>query len=143
MSTIPDIDHTIIIAAPIETVWETLTTPEEITRWWGAIGFLPEVGHTFHLQTTPQGEWDGKTFADITEITPPHRLGFTWYVPGVPVTHVSFTLRAVEEGTEVRLIHTGWNDLPFDATPIRDGLDQGWGSCVLVNLRDAVVGGLQ
>jgi uncharacterized protein YndB with AHSA1/START domain len=135
MSSIPPIKHTIVLNAPIQRVWRALTTPDELAVWFGPIGFEPRLGHTFHLQTEPQAGWDGKTYCDIMAIDEPHRLAFTWYVPNTPVTLVTFTLRDLGGTTELTLEHTGWEQLPPEAAPIRDALDQGWGGAVLPNLR--------
>jgi DNA-binding transcriptional ArsR family regulator len=48
---------------------------------------------------------------------------------------VTFTLRDLGGTTELTLEHTGWDQLPPEAAPIRDQLDQGWGGAVLPNLR--------
>lgn len=132
--TIPAIKHVILLDSPIQRVWQALTTPLEVTQWLGAIGFAPQMGHEFYFQVEPRGEWDGKTYSEIIE-NAPHRLAFTWYVPGLPKTLVTFTLRAAGAQTELTLEHTGWDQLPPFVAPIRDELDLGWRDGVLPNLR--------
>lgn len=139
--TIRAIKHVVLLDAPIQRVWQALTTPEEVTHWLGAIGFAPQIGHAFHFQVEPRGEWDGKTYSEIAENNPPRRLAFTWYVPGLPKTMVTFTLREAGTQTELTLEHTGWEQLPPFVAPIRDELDLGWRDGVLPNLRRHLVEG--
>jgi uncharacterized protein YndB with AHSA1/START domain len=132
------IRHSILINAPIETVWRILTLPEQVAVWVGAIGFQPHVGAKFEFHAPPQGQWDGITYSEITHIEPLQRLVFTWAVPNTPVTTVEFTLRQVGAQTEVTLVHSGWDQFPPEVKPIRDGLDNGWGGHVLPQLKQAV-----
>lgn len=132
------IQHRILVTAPIETVWKVLTTPEQVAIWVGAKGFQPHVGAKFEFHAPPQGDWDGITYSEILVLEPPHRLVFTWAVPNFPVTRVEFSLREVDQQTEVTLVHSGWDQFPPEVKPIRDGLDQGWGGHVLPQLKQAV-----
>jgi len=136
LTTIPNIKHTIVIEAPIQKVWDALVDPGQVSQWLGAIGFAPQVGHQFHFQADPQGGWDGVTRSEVMEITPPHTLSFTWFVPGTPITRVTFSLRDLNDKTEVTLEHTGWDQFPPEVGPIRDGLDIGWSQGVLPNLQN-------
>jgi uncharacterized protein YndB with AHSA1/START domain len=129
------IKHTVILNAPPQRVWQALTSPEEVAVWLGPIGFAPHLGHKFYFQVEPQGEWDGKTHSEIVTIDELRQLAFTWYVPGVPATLVTFTLRPLGDQTELTLEHTGWEQLPDEAAPIRDQLDLGWRDGVLPNLQ--------
>lgn len=135
---IPPIRHTVVLKAPIARVWRALITPEELAIWLGPVGFAPRLGHQFHFQTEPRDGWDGVTHSEITALDEPYRLAFTWYVPGLPATLVTFTLRETGDQTEVTLEHSGWDQLPPEVGPIRDQLDQGWSSAVLPQLRALV-----
>jgi uncharacterized protein YndB with AHSA1/START domain len=136
LTTVPDIKHSIVIDAPVEKVWEALISPQQVAQWLGAVGFAPQVGHKFHFQADPQPGWDGVTHSEVVEITPPTRLVFTWFVPGTPVTQVTFTLRDLADKTEVILEHTGWDQFPPEVGTIRDQLDYGWSHGVLPNLQN-------
>jgi uncharacterized protein YndB with AHSA1/START domain len=132
------IRHSILINAPIKTVWRVLTTPEQVAVWVGAIGFQPQVGAKFEFHAPPQGDWNGITYSEVLEIEPLRRLVFSWAVPGVPATQVEFTLRAAGEQTEVTLVHSGWEQFPPEMIkPVRDGLDGGWGGHVMPQLKQA------
>jgi uncharacterized protein YndB with AHSA1/START domain len=139
MNTVPPIKHTIILDAPIQRVWQALTTPAEVAIWLGAIGFEAHLGAEFYFQVDPQGDWDGKTYSEVTALEPPQQLAFTWFVPGLPKTLVTMTLRNLGRQTEFTLEHTGWDQLPPEVHPIRDQLDLGWRDGVLPNLARQVM----
>lgn len=130
------IHHKILINAPIQIVWQVLTTPEQVAIWVGAQGFQPQVGAKFEFHAPPQGNWDGITYSEVLIIEPMQRLVFTWMVPGAPVTEVAFSLNAIGDQTEVTLVHSGWDQFPPEVQPIRDGLDNGWGGHVLPQLKE-------
>ena len=132
------IRHSILINAPIQTVWRILTTPEHVAVWVGAVGFQPQVGAEFEFHAPPQGNWDGITHSKVLHLDPPHRLVFTWGVPNSPITEVEFTLREVGVQTEVTLVHSGWDQFPPEVKPIWDGLNQGWSGHVLPQLKRLV-----
>jgi uncharacterized protein YndB with AHSA1/START domain len=138
MTAVQAIKHTIIVNAPIERVWVALTTPEDVAIWVGAIGFKPELGAKFEFHATPQGDWNGITYSEVTEIIKPNKLSFTWSVPNFPATLVTFILRDLGGKTEVTLEHTGWDKFGPEILPVRDQLDQGWGGHVLPQLAQFV-----
>ena len=110
-----------------ERIWKTLTTGELIGRWLGMkpTGFEPVAGRHFTFQTTPAGAWDGVIRCEVLELMPNERLAYAWkggHAGNVgygsrldPV--VTWTLSRVENGTRLRLIHSGFvtpkNDAAF------------------------------
>ena len=74
-----------VFDAPLERVFEVLTVPTELSKWWGPHGFTtPEihldlrVGGTYHFTMQPP---DGEAFhlsGDFLEVHPPDRLSFTF-----------------------------------------------------------------
>lgn len=60
------------------------------------------------------------------EIEPPHRLAYTyrWETLPMPETLVEIDLVETSEGTELRLVHSGFPDQGF-----ADGHDEGWREC--------------
>jgi uncharacterized protein YndB with AHSA1/START domain len=132
------IRHSILINAPIQIVWRVLTTPEQVSKWVGAIGFQPQIGAKFEFHAPPQGDWNGITYSELLVLEPMQRMVFSWFVTGMPATQVEFSLRQVsDEATEVTLVHSGWEQFPPEVKPVRDGLDHGWGGHVLPQLKDA------
>ena len=62
----------------------------------------------------------------------PTAFGFTWRVDGLPEddprrTYVEFTLEPVDSGTRLRVVETGFAQLPEDAhRKAYDGNTAGW-----------------
>ncbi len=117
-----------------EVVWKTLTTPELMGRWlpMPSTGFEPVAGNRFTYQTTPAGEWDGVIHCQVLEAVPNERLVYAWkgghggnvgYGSRLD-TVVTFTLSRVENGTRVRLVHSGFV-LPTNETAYRN-MGDGW-----------------
>jgi uncharacterized protein YndB with AHSA1/START domain len=121
-----------------ETIWKTLTTGELIRRWllMPSTGFEAVKGQRFTLQTTPAGAWDGAIRCQVLEVRPNERLVYAWQGGhadnvgyGAPLdTIVTWTLSRVENGTRVRLVHSGFV-LPRNETAFRNMRD-GWSKVV-------------
>ena len=100
-----------------ETIWKTLTTGELIGRWMMApTGFEPVEGKRFTFQTTPAGAWDGIIHCQVLEVMPNERLVYAWkgghegnvgYGSRLD-TVVTWILSRVENGTRLRLVHSGF-----------------------------------
>jgi uncharacterized protein YndB with AHSA1/START domain len=118
-----------------EAVWRVLTSGELISRWLMPNDFKPIVGKRFTFRTPPKGNWDGVVHCEVLEVRPLERLAYTWkggtagdavYAPLDSV--VTWTLTAVEGGTRLRLVHSGFqsptNDHAFDA------MSGGWAKIV-------------
>src|SRR5258705_4446936 len=117
-----------------ETIWKTLTTGELISRWlmMSPTGFEPVEGKRFTFQTTPGGAWDGVIHCQVLEVTPNKRLVYAWksgHEENVGYgswldTVVTWVLSSVENGTRLRLVHSGFvtpkNDSAFKA------MSEGW-----------------
>lgn len=144
MTNLADIDCAITIEASRERTWSVLITPELVQAWLGCTGFAAEVGTLFHMQPDPQrracGSTEGATHCVVKTLEPPDRLGFSWFLPGTPETHVEIVLSGPAEGpTTARLVHCGWGQFEADSIrPIREMLDGGWRSFVLPNLKRRV-----
>lgn len=133
---LPDIKQTVVIEAPIQKVWDQVSTAEGIAAWFMPNDFLAEVGHEFHLQSP-----FGPSPCKVTEIDPPNRLSFTWDTDG---WIVSFILKELGEKTEFTIIHGGWKqpDETIDkahekASVIRDRMSGGWIG-IIENLRKSL-----
>ena len=116
-----------------ETIWKVLTTGELIARWlMPAEGFQAEVGNRFTYRTTPAGAWDGAIHCEVVEVVPNERLVYSWkggHEANVGYgskldTLVTWTLARVENGTRVRIVHSGF-DLPRNDTAYRN-MSDGW-----------------
>ena len=122
----------------LDVMWKTLTTPDLMRRWlpMPSSGFAPKAGTRFTYQTTPGGDWDGVIHCQVLEATPNKRLSYSWKGGhpnnvgyGAPLdTVVTFDLSAVEGGTRVRLVHSGFV-LPRNETAFK-GMNGGWSKVV-------------
>ncbi|MCU6709160.1 SRPBCC domain-containing protein [Paenibacillus sp. J5C_2022] len=137
MEHLPDIEKTVVLEAPIQKVWRTVSTAEGIAVWFMPNDFKPVIGHEFHVQSP-----FGPSPCKVLEVDEPHRLSFSWDTDGWVVT---FTLREMEDKTEFTMIHSGWKEsehiLPKageKASVVRDKMNGGWEGIVRDRLRKAV-----
>jgi uncharacterized protein YndB with AHSA1/START domain len=117
-----------------ETIWKTLTTSELIGRWieMAPTGFEGVEGKHFTFQTTPAGAWDGIIHCQVLEVIPNERLVYAWkggHEGNVSYgsrldTVVTWTLSRVENGTRLRLVHSGFV-LPKNDTAFKN-MSEGW-----------------
>lgn len=117
-----EVRRSILIAAPIERVFQALTTPEEFGTW-----FAKGVEGDFQVGSQPiidEGDY-GKYRLAIIANDPPHYFAFRWvsspeWTPqgftDDPLTYantlVEFFLRAEAEGTRVEVVESGFAQLP-------------------------------
>lgn len=97
--------------------------------------FQAVLGRDFILHAGPYGDSPCK----VTELDPPHRLGFNWGKDW----KVTFELKELDGKTEFTLIHSGWDaetvtEFGQPHTIIRDRMNEGWVSIVKQKLRDWV-----
>ena len=127
-----------------ETIWKALTTGNLITRWMMApTGFEPVKGKHFTFQTTAGGAWNGVIHCEVLQVIPNERLAYAWkggHEANVGYgsrleTVVTWTLARVDNGTRVRLVHSGFV-LPKNDTAFKS-MSEGW-TKVVRNL-DAIV----
>jgi uncharacterized protein YndB with AHSA1/START domain len=131
-NTLEDIKQTVVINAPIQKVWDQVSTSAGIEAWFMPNDFKPEVGYEFHIQSP-----FGPSPCKVTEVDPPNTLSFTWDTDG---WFLSFILKELGDKTEFTLIHGGWK--PADeivgkagekASVIRERMSHGW-TGILENL---------
>lgn len=120
-----------------ETIWKALTSGVIIGRWlMEPTGFTAVAGTHFTYQTTPAGLWDGVIRCQVLEVIPNERFVYAWtgghegnvgYGSRLD-TVVTFILSKVENGTRLRLIHSGFvvpvNDAAFN------NMSDGWRTIV-------------
>ena len=117
-----------------EMVWKALTSSELIGRWlkMPATGFEAVKGKRFTLKTAAGGAWDGVIHCEVLEAIPNQRFVFSWKSGhaenvgyGAPLdTVATFTLSRVENGTRLRLVHSGFV-LPRNESAFK-GMSEGW-----------------
>ncbi len=113
---IPDIKHSVFIEAPIEKVWQTLTTKEGWNSWFtnGTEIDLKEGGYIKlrwkNFGTSHDTTEDGGT---ILKVTSNKRFVFQWSPASSPTT-VAFNLEKLGRGTKVLLTETGYPESERD-----------------------------
>ena len=116
------------------TIWKTLTSGELMGRWlmMTPTGFAAVKGTRFSYQTTAAGAWDGVIHCEVLEVVPNEKLSYAWkgghegntgYGSKLD-TVVTFTLSKVENGTRLRLVHSGFM-LPDNETAFTN-MGNGW-----------------
>jgi len=106
------------IEAPLEFVWECITRPEHLVRWFGDRAEIDlRVGGAILF-----GWGDVTTRGEIVTLDPPREFTFHWEnnvdVPDLdqpPVTLVTYQLEASENGTRLTVIESGFAALRDDA----------------------------
>jgi uncharacterized protein YndB with AHSA1/START domain len=113
-----------------EAVWEYLTKPELIAQWLMPNNFEPVVGHDFEFRTKPipSLNLDGLMYCKVIEIIPFKKLTYSWKggpEQGITTldTIVEWTLEAKDNGTELHLVQTGFNE---DNISIFSAMQGGW-----------------
>jgi len=142
MADVPDrIEREIMLPVPVERVWAALTDPAGIAAWFcsGAeIDLRPGGAMTFLFGA------EGSCPAIIEAVDPMRRFAY-WWKPGseqvgeVPAdnrTLVDFTLEAVDGGTRLRLVESGFASIG-DAHVFEQN-DTGWDE-ELPKLRSALL----
>ncbi len=110
---------------------------DEIATWWPlrthSVG--GERSETVVFETRRGGrvyeviEGESESlWGTVTEYDPPHLVEFTWHPGREPDTaqRVEVRFTAVEDGTRVDLIHSGWERFGEGAREMRDEYDHGW-----------------
>jgi uncharacterized protein YndB with AHSA1/START domain len=63
----------------------------------------------------------------VSDWDPPKSLSFTWHPGSDPkqASSVTVSFRQLDDGTEVELVHSGWERRP-DGAEVRESYDTGW-----------------
>lgn len=126
----PDrIERTVTLTRPPREVWHALTTADGLSAWFGeraTIDLRPGGAATMTFA--------GGTTVDmrIERVEEPAVFAYTWRLPDLPDddprrTYVEFTLEPDGHGTRLRVVETGFAQLPVDTR--RDTYDShhdGW-----------------
>ncbi len=128
----PDrIERTVEVPHPPGRVWAALTTAEGLGAWFGdeaAIDLRP--GGAARMR------WSSgfRVEMRVERVEEPTVFGFTWQIYGLPEddprrTYVEFTLEPAGAGTRLRVVESGFAQLPEEAyRAAYDGNTKGWAS---------------
>lgn len=133
MSKVDRIEREVIVAAPIERVWAAITDAREVAQWFGDVAEIDlRPGGKARFGWT---EHDSVSDAIIEIVEPLQRFAYRWAaasgvaVADGPSTLVEFTLEVVAQGTRVRLVESGFANLPDEIYETNLGENQsGWRS---------------
>jgi uncharacterized protein YndB with AHSA1/START domain len=118
-----DVVRSVEIRAAPERVFELLTDPDELVRWWpDVVDLEPQTRGEVRLSFSGSRR---TVTGRVTRFEPPRAFGFTWSWEDRPdeVLQVDFTVREVGDGRcEVRVVHSGWKAF----TEARRRHDLGW-----------------
>jgi uncharacterized protein YndB with AHSA1/START domain len=139
----PDwIERSVELAHAPAKVWAALTTGEGLSAWFGekaTIDLRPGGAAQMTFQS-------GVTVdMRVERVEEPAVFGFTWRIPELPDddlrrTYVEFTLEPAGAGTRLRVVETGFAQLPDDSRRhTYDSHAEGWQSELgdLANYLDA------
>jgi uncharacterized protein YndB with AHSA1/START domain len=120
------IERTILIAAPIERVWNIVTTPEHMGRWFGDAGAERD-GDVIRMRFQEHGE----AVLRVVRNDAPTAFAYRWdaNVAGIGDTLVEFTLATEGDRTRVTVVESGWTALrtsPDEQARLREGNVRGW-----------------
>jgi uncharacterized protein YndB with AHSA1/START domain len=126
----PDrIERTVNLNCAQRNVWQALTTADGLSAWFGervSIGLRPGGAATMTFA--------GGMTVDmrIERVEEPTVFAYTWRLPDLPNddprrTYVEFTLESEGDGTLLRVVETGFAQLPFDTRrETYDSHSEGW-----------------
>jgi uncharacterized protein YndB with AHSA1/START domain len=127
------IEREIVIAAPVERVWEIVTQPEHLGRWFGDAGAEAD-GDVI----TMRWEEYGTAHLHVQHSEPPRHFAYRWTASGIPEgtpptdgnsTLVEFTFEPTDGGTRLRVVESGFAGLDFapdKQAELHAGNVEGW-----------------
>jgi uncharacterized protein YndB with AHSA1/START domain len=144
------IEKSIVLRAPRSRVWQALTDSTKFGAWFGVALDAPFVpGERVYGHITHEGYQHCLFEAWVVAIEPEHTFTLRWHpyaidvnadYSGEPTTLVEFQLEAAPEGTRLRVIESGFDQLPpgrrVEAFRMNDG---GW-EAQMENVRSYVGG---
>ena len=126
------IEREIVIDAPVEVVWRTITEPDQISQWFAdKVELEAEPGAHGYMGFGDQG---GPVVVEAVD--PPSRFSFRWNHPAgdEPAAGnsllVEFTLEGVGEQTRLRVVESGLDPLAWPTAEKQRYADEhngGWG----------------
>ena len=131
-----EIRLTRLFDAPRHLVFEAMTKPEHVKRWWGRLGDGYSVP-VCEIDLRPGGAWrfvnrhprgEVAFYGEYREITPPSRLVFTEIFEGFPDSISVVTAEFTDEGGKTRFTAT----VRYPSRDVRDivlesGMERGAG----------------
>ena len=129
------IRKSVVVSRPVEEAFRVFT--EELAEWWPSVTHSVEKENveTLVLECSLGGRFyerakDGTVHMWGTVLTwePPSRIVYSWH-PGrgeETAQEVAITFTSVREGTQVELVHTGWEVLGDRMADFVASYETGW-----------------
>ena len=129
-----EIRMTRLFNAPRHLVFEAMSKPEHIKRWWGNLGDGYSVP-VCEVDLRPGGKWryvnrhphgDAEFYGEYREINPPDRVVFTEIYAPFPDAESVCTVELVEEGGKTRFTITArYPSLDVRDAVLKTGMEHG------------------
>ena len=124
----------VVVPVGVERAFEVFTA--EMSAWWplARYSIAEEKARDVRLEGAVGGRIveygdDGEigSWGTVSDWDPPKSVSFTWRLGTDPqqAGHVTVTFSPVDDGTQVELVHSGWEQRP-DGVRARTGYDTGW-----------------
>ena len=128
--------------APILTVWNAITDPALMRRWFfpEMEEFQPQVGFETRFDVQCEGQVYPHLWK-VTEVNRPQRIAYDWHYGGYPgESNVCWDLSQTSSGTMLNLTHQVIEPFPAD-NPIfsRDSGVAGWTYFIQGSLKDFLI----
>lgn len=137
VSAIPAVRKTSTVPLGVEAAFDLFTA--RVGEWW------PTATHSIHEEDVKEVRLEGRvggrmvevttdgreySWADVLAWNPPERFVLSWHPNLEPeaASRLEVTFRAVEGGTEVVLVHSGWEEFGERGVVLRDNYEGGWES---------------
>jgi uncharacterized protein YndB with AHSA1/START domain len=139
VSPMNSIERTVWINEPIEKVWQAITQPKHLEKWYapGCAWEIPtlQVGTTIKFYNTPTDV----QLATIEVVEPPHQFRLRWHTdnPDVVLTN-TYSLSEENGGTRVNITQTGYESLPANERQMWFDADDGAYTAIIENLKNYV-----
>ncbi|MFY0638008.1 SRPBCC family protein [Maricaulis maris] len=121
------IEKSVFLKASPDRVWDFLTRPELLARWFHPADTELVPNAAFALLSN-SGDGTKVCWGEVLEAEPPTRLVYSFthqWLEGHQ-TRVEWTLSPVASGTLLQLVHDGFEGAPVDVFDSLCGHDAGW-----------------
>jgi uncharacterized protein YndB with AHSA1/START domain len=121
-----------IYQVPLEHVWKAITDPKQMKEWYFDIpDFRPQVGCEFSFTGTDTEGMAWIHLCTVTEVIPFSKIAYTWrYKDHEGNSLVVWELFAEENGTRLKLTHSGLESFPALKSLAKENFAMGWGEII-------------
>ena len=149
--TADSIEREVLIEAPQQRVWDLITQPEHLEKWWASAGAEVDLRVGGHLTMKFKHEgMEGPYVCLIEEVDEPRAFAVRWapWAGGAPVepgnsTHIQFTLTAEGDATRLTVVESGFSELDYSDADVKEHFESnvnGWG--VVLDSLNKLAGGV-